>query len=79
MTGNTAGDSEARKKQEQQELVRWVLDAPGRLGKLVNDGQEEEARSEWSRVSSLLDKWDSVSGVKEVRLACEKAMEGSEG
>lgn len=55
-----------------------MLDAPGRLGKLVNDGQEEEARSEWSRVSSLLDKWDSVSGVKEVRLACEKAMEGSE-
>jgi hypothetical protein len=71
------GSSEARKKQEQQELVRWVLDAPGRLSKLVDDGREEEARSEWSRVSSLLDKWASVSGVKDVRLACEKAMESS--
>ena len=71
------GASEARKKQEQQELVRWVLDAPGRLSKLVDDGREEEARSEWSRVSSLLDKWASVSGVKDVRLACEKAMESS--
>ena len=72
------GVSEARKKQEQQELVRWVLDAPGRLSKLVKDGREEEARSEWSRVSSLLDKWATVSGAKDVRLACEKAMEGSE-
>jgi hypothetical protein len=72
------GVSEARKKQEQQELVRWVLDAPGRLSKLMGNGQEEEARAEWSRVSSLLDKWQSVPGARDVRKACERALEDSE-
>jgi hypothetical protein len=72
------GVGAARKKQEQQELVRWVLGAPGRLSKLVEDGRDEEAQAEWSRVSSLLVKWQSVPGVGNVRQACEKAMEDSE-
>jgi len=73
------GTSETqKKKKEQQELVRWVLDAPSRLGKLVEDGREEEAKTEWSRVSSLLDKWTPVSGVKDVRRACEIVMKESE-
>jgi len=72
------GASEAREKQEQQELVRWVLDAPRRLSKLTKEGRQEEAETEWSRVSSLLEKWTSVSGVNDVRNQCEKAMEESE-
>jgi hypothetical protein len=72
------GASEVRKKQEQQELVRWVLDAPGRLSELVKEGRHVEAESEWNRVSSLLDKWTSVSGVNDVRDLCEKAMGESE-
>jgi hypothetical protein len=73
-----SGVTEAQKKQEQKDLVRWVLDAPGRLSKLVEDGQKEEAEAEWNRVSSLLDKWASVPGVSNVRQGCEKALEDSE-
>jgi hypothetical protein len=72
------GVTEAQKKQKQQELVRWVLDAPGRLSKLVQDWRKEEAEAEWNRVSSLLDKWSSVPGVSDVRQRCEKALEDSE-
>jgi hypothetical protein len=78
MQHGAGGVTEAQKKQKQQELVRWVLDAPGRLSKLVEDGQKEEAEAEWSRVSSLLDKWASVPGVSDVRQGCEKALEDSE-
>lgn len=74
----SGGGEEVRKRQEQQELVRWVLDAPGRLDKLVEDGRRDEAEAEWSRVSSLLDKWASVPGVSYVRQGCEKALEDSE-
>jgi hypothetical protein len=70
--------TEARKKQEQQELVRWVLDAPCRLSKLVEDGQREEAEAEWNRVSGLLDKWAFVPGANDVRQGCEKALEDIE-
>jgi hypothetical protein len=73
-----AGDFEARKKQEQQRIVRWVLDAPGRLQRLIDDGEREEAESEWDRISSLLDRWGTVSGVEEVRQGCKRALESRE-
>ena len=75
--GTTTGDNEGQKRQEQQKLVRWVLDAPDRLRKLVNEGRREEAEGEWSQVLALLAKWNSVPGVSDVRLACEKVMEES--
>jgi len=73
--GAGAGGSETRKKQEQQRLVRWVLDAPERLQRLVDDGEREEAESEWERISTLLERWGAVSGVDEVRQGCKRALE----
>ncbi|KAM0717021.1 hypothetical protein Q7P37_006873 [Cladosporium fusiforme] len=77
-SANEIGDAESRKKREQQETVRWVLDAPTRLRKLVNNDQREQAEAEWSRVSSLLDKWSGVSGVKDVRESCKEVIEASD-
>ncbi|KAL2835062.1 Vps51/Vps67-domain-containing protein [Aspergillus cavernicola] len=58
-----------------KETVKWVLAAPQRLGKLVADGKKEEAEKDWDEVRKLLEKWQGVKGVAEVREACEKVME----
>lgn len=63
------------RERREKETVKWVLDAPGRLGKLVEDGKREEAEKDWEEVRRLLEKWEGVNGVAEVRTACEKAMQ----
>jgi len=67
-----AKDPEVEKKRKQRETVKWVLDAPRRLGELVEKGKEEAAKKEWDVVRGLLDKWKGVSGTEEVRKACEQ-------
>ncbi|KAL4980611.1 Vps51/Vps67-domain-containing protein [Aspergillus desertorum] len=68
---NPVGERERMEK----ETVRWVLGAPGRLGRLVEDGKREEAEKDWEEVSRLLTKWEGVRGVAKVREACEKVMQ----
>lgn len=61
-------------KTSQQQTVKWVIDAPERLGALVRSGQRQEAESQWSKVESLLDRWKGVEGVDDVRHACLVAL-----
>jgi vacuolar protein sorting-associated protein 51 len=68
-----------KKREQQQQTVRWVLGAPERLRRLVADGRQEEAEKEWKTVSELLSKWESVKGVAEVRQACLQALDIAEG
>ncbi|KAL1582293.1 hypothetical protein WHR41_08986 [Cladosporium halotolerans] len=75
--GSGSGSEAERKAQEQRATVRWVLDAPGRLRGLIDAGKREDAEEEWKKVSGLLDKWETVAGVQEVRKACEEAMKES--
>ncbi|KAH0274076.1 hypothetical protein KCU91_g5518, partial [Aureobasidium melanogenum] len=63
-----AGDVE---RERQKETVRWVLGAPERLKGLKEQGKEEEVKKEWDEVRGLLDKWEGVKGVEEVRKKCE--------
>jgi vacuolar protein sorting-associated protein 51 len=63
------------KNQSARQTVRWVLDAPQRLSKFLEDGHKDQAQSEWAEVQRLLEKWQGVSGVEAVRSGCEKAME----
>lgn len=63
-----AGDVE---RQRQKEVVRWVLGAPERLKGLKEQGKEEEMKKEWDQVRGLLEKWEGVRGVDEVRRQCE--------
>lgn len=67
-------DDEARQKTKEKDTVRWVLGAPRRLQALINEGQEEQADKEWAEVSSILDKWKNVPGVKELKEECEQIM-----
>ncbi|KAI4729883.1 hypothetical protein E4T49_02291 [Aureobasidium sp. EXF-10728] len=57
-------------KERQREMVRWVLGAPERLRGLKEQEKEEEMQKEWDRVRGLLEKWEGVKGVEEVRRQC---------
>ncbi|PWY92682.1 hypothetical protein BO70DRAFT_16574 [Aspergillus heteromorphus CBS 117.55] len=72
-----ASDGSERRRAERQ-TVQWVLAAPGRLESLLDEGKEAEAEKDWEEVCALLDKWEGVKGVVEVREACEKVMESQE-
>ncbi|KAK4556288.1 hypothetical protein LTR86_006432 [Recurvomyces mirabilis] len=69
---NQRGDS--GKVEQQRQTVRWVLDAPRRLGQMVGDGKHAEAEAEKDEVLALLASWRGVSGVEEVRSGCEAAL-----
>lgn len=69
-----ANESGSRKRREQKETVRWVLNAPNRLSKLVEADRREEAEEDWEEVKALLEEWQGVAGVGEVRVKCEKAL-----
>ena len=66
------------KQKVSQETVRWVLDAPRRLRWLISDGKVEEAEADWAEVVALLDKWQSVQGVQELRIQCENIIKNPE-
>lgn len=72
--GKAGGDHGRRKWREQQETVRWVLNAPRRLELLVEEGKREQAEADWEEVRTLLDTWHGVAGVRDVRVQCEKVM-----
>lgn len=70
----------AKKKREQQrEAVRWVLDAPDRLRRLREEGHIESARKDWELVKLRLEKWKGVKGVEEVRRECDDVMGAEAG
>jgi hypothetical protein len=45
------------KNRRMREIVRSVLEAPERVRILVADEKEEEARREWEKALTLLEKW----------------------
>ncbi|KAJ5118742.1 hypothetical protein N7526_010379 [Penicillium atrosanguineum] len=63
----------------QKDTVRWVLSAPQRLEKLLEEEKREDAEEDWKEVKQLLDAWGQVQGVAEVREACEKVMAEQKG
>ncbi|KAI7478359.1 hypothetical protein KC351_g8277 [Hortaea werneckii] len=58
----------------QQQTVRWVLDTPNRLRRLVQDNKRDAAEAEWNELSALLDKWQPAKGTANVRAACLEAL-----
>ena len=67
-------DARAQKQKQQQRLVRRVLDSPRRIRKMVRDGQRDQAKAEWAAVACLLDRWEGVDGVQDVRREGERAL-----
>ena len=72
--GGGGGDGDRRRRE--RETVGWVLDSGRRLGELVEEGRREEAEEEWGVVRGLLERWEGVGGVEEVRGECERVMGG---
>lgn len=66
------------KKRNQKETVRWVLDTPRRLREMIDQEQDEEAEKEWEEVSQILNQWEGVAGVRELREECESIMEDTD-
>lgn len=60
-----------------EDTVKWVLGGPDRLERLLADGMKEDADRDWAEVKNLLDRWEGVKGVAEVKEACTKVMENS--
>ena len=67
-----------RQKRAERETVKWVLAMPDRLKTLLDEGRKEEAIEDWGEADRLLQHWEGVKGVSEVREACNKIM-GSKG
>ncbi|KAK9472197.1 Vps51/Vps67-domain-containing protein [Dipodascopsis tothii] len=51
-------------------IVRYMLEAPGELRRLVAAGERAEALERWRELDPLLAKWAAVGGVAEVRQEC---------
>ncbi|KAF2459501.1 Vps51/Vps67-domain-containing protein [Lineolata rhizophorae] len=67
-----------KEEQNQRATVRWVLDCPRRLRDLVTEGETDAAEADWEETRKILDKWKGVSGVEEIRNACEEALRKEE-
>ena len=65
---------ERRKRRKEKDVVRWVLNAPERIEGMVGDGKREDAEMEFARVKRVLDEWEGVEGVDEVRRLCWEAV-----
>jgi hypothetical protein len=74
VSGEPQEEEAATRKRKQQETVKWVLGTPRRLRDLMDQEQEEEAAKEWEEVSKILDKWNNVAGVEDLRAACESIL-----
>ncbi|KAF1977081.1 hypothetical protein BU23DRAFT_454129 [Bimuria novae-zelandiae CBS 107.79] len=72
------GKAEGATKQKKKGTVRWVLDTPRRLQEMIDQEQDEEAEKEWEEISRILDKWEGVAGVQELRQRCEAVMQDQE-
>lgn len=77
VAGGIAGSRGGGGKEGQRQTVRWVLGAPERLRGLKEQGKEKEAKKEWNEVNALLEKWEGVKGVDEVRRKCEDVVGGN--
>ena len=71
-----SGDTVMLKKERQRQTVRWVLAAPRRLKRLMEEDLREEAMKDWEEVQRLLEKWNSTQGVDEVRQQCLSVVDG---
>lgn len=72
--GRRAEDGERKRRRREKEVVKGVLEAPGRIETLIAEGRREEAEMEWARMKRWLDSWEGVEGVEEVRRGCQEIM-----
>ncbi|KAL8797525.1 MAG: hypothetical protein Q9195_000341 [Heterodermia aff. obscurata] len=67
---STAEDPVVMRKKQQQETVRWALSTPQRLQTLLEAGNLADAINDWKEVAVLLQQWEDVAGVSELKNRC---------
>lgn len=55
--GKEEGEGEGGRRKRTRELAKEVLEVPGRLRRLMEEGREEEAKKEWEMPRRLLVRW----------------------
>ena len=61
--------------EKQRQAVRWALDTPKRLSRLVAEDRKEDAENDWAGVQTLLGRWEGVSGVEQLKRDCLQALD----
>jgi hypothetical protein len=56
------------------EVVRWAVEAPGKIEALVKEGRKEEAEMVWERLQALCEVWEGRKGVQGLKRKGEEAM-----
>lgn len=67
------------KLRKQKEAVRWALQAPEQITKLLASERKEDAQRVWERLQQCCAQWEGVSGTKELLERGTKAWQGTEG
>src|SRR5688572_7910777 len=75
----TASTEEREAKLKKQKTVKWVLAAPERIQSLLDAGKTEEAEQDRKEVLALLEKWNGVKGVDELKAKVEALGRHDEG
>lgn len=65
---------EINDRQKQVKTVKWVLDTPRRLRMLAGKGRRADAEDDWASIKHLLNIWEGVRGVPDLRKECEIAL-----
>jgi len=65
---------DAVRQSKERQTVQWVLEAPERLEQLLEAGKKDEAAKDWDTVKGLLDSWQGVEGVEDIKEACQKTL-----
>ena len=63
-----------RNRRRQKDTVRWVLGTPRRLREMLDEGRTDDAREDWEEIQRILERWQGVAGVEELRDECEKTV-----
>ena len=74
VSAHETDDLGALNKRQQQETVRWVLATPHRLRNRLDTGNVEEAKNDWAEADGLLQHWEGVAGVPELKDTCLKIL-----
>ena len=75
--GNSTGLEDRGSKRKRRNTVEWVLATPTRLSALLEKGFKEQAESDWREVRMLLEKWEGIPGVADLRSDCERIVNRS--
>lgn len=59
-----------------KQTVKWALETPQRLQKLLNEGKIEEAENDRNVILALLLKWTGVKGVEQLEESIERVWNG---